>query len=142
MHLTGESAIFCYYSSFAQNRQGLGKFLPEDIDPNLCTHVIFAFADVIKGKYLKPSSWNDIPNGKDKGISRIVMESFVQWYCLSYPLEMIWLKFGGDAVHHGWFWAFLSITQVVMKYLSKDMHRVSYNHNKNSDKHTNLVDQR
>lgn len=38
--------IFCYYSSFAQNRQGIGKFLPEDIDPFLCTHVLFAFVDI------------------------------------------------------------------------------------------------
>jgi chitinase len=38
--------VFCYYSSFAQNRQGVGKFLPEDIDPFLCTHIIFAFVDI------------------------------------------------------------------------------------------------
>ncbi|KAK7091100.1 chitinase-3-like protein 1 [Littorina saxatilis] len=38
--------VFCYYSSFAQNRQGIGKFLPEDIDPFLCTHIIFAFVDI------------------------------------------------------------------------------------------------
>ncbi|ELT89997.1 hypothetical protein CAPTEDRAFT_147126, partial [Capitella teleta] len=64
----GEPAVFCYYSSYAQNREGLGKFTPEDVDPHLCTHVIFAFADIIKGKYLKASSWNDLPNGKDEGL--------------------------------------------------------------------------
>jgi len=59
--------LFCYYSSYAQNRQGAGKFLPEDINPDLCTHVIFAFADVVQGTKLKASGWNDLENGKDAG---------------------------------------------------------------------------
>ncbi|KAK7091103.1 chitinase-3-like protein 1 [Littorina saxatilis] len=39
----GSKKLFCYYSSDAQYRTGPGKFLPENIDPTLCTHVIFAF---------------------------------------------------------------------------------------------------
>ncbi|PVD32658.1 hypothetical protein C0Q70_08103 [Pomacea canaliculata] len=35
--------MFCYYSSDAQYRLSVGRFLPENIDPTLCTHVIFAF---------------------------------------------------------------------------------------------------
>ena len=50
---------FCYYSSFAQSRPGLGKFLPEDIDPDLCMHVIYAFGDISSNK-LKASGWNDL----------------------------------------------------------------------------------
>ncbi|XP_059149988.1 acidic mammalian chitinase-like [Physella acuta] len=52
--------IFCYYSSFSQTRHGLGKFVPENINPHLCTHVIFAFVDVTSdGRGLRPFNRND-----------------------------------------------------------------------------------
>ncbi|XP_041362147.1 chitotriosidase-1-like [Gigantopelta aegis] len=53
--------IFCYYSSFAQTRNGIGKFLPENIDPFLCTHMIFAFVDISpNGRDLIAFNWNDV----------------------------------------------------------------------------------
>lgn len=36
--------MFCYITSWSQKRPSAGKFLPEDVDPKLCTHVIYAFA--------------------------------------------------------------------------------------------------
>ncbi|GAB1597576.1 chitinase-like protein 3 [Argonauta hians] len=60
----GSKKVFCYYSSFAQTRQGIGKFLPENIDPFLCTHVIYAFVDISDdGRSLRPFNWNDITPG-------------------------------------------------------------------------------
>lgn len=61
LHTTeGNKKMFCYYSSFAQTRPGIGKFLPEDIDPFMCTHVIFAFVDISSdGKDLISFNWND-----------------------------------------------------------------------------------
>ncbi|CAI9730440.1 acidic mammalian chitinase-like [Octopus vulgaris] len=58
-------SIFCYYSSSANARPGVGKFWPEYIDPFLCSHLIFAFVDITKdGKDLKPNNWNDLgPDG-------------------------------------------------------------------------------
>nr|QDA39870.1 chitinase 2 [Phenacoccus solenopsis] len=35
--------ILCYMTSWSQKRPGLGKFLPENIDSSLCTHIIYAF---------------------------------------------------------------------------------------------------
>lgn len=35
--------IICYYASWAVTRTGNGKFLPEDINPNYCTHINYAF---------------------------------------------------------------------------------------------------
>lgn len=34
----------CYYSNWAQDRPEPAKFSPGDVDPYLCTHLIFAFA--------------------------------------------------------------------------------------------------
>ncbi|GFU30430.1 chitotriosidase-1 [Nephila pilipes] len=36
--------IVCYLGSWANYRNGDGKFLIEDIDPKLCTHLIYGFA--------------------------------------------------------------------------------------------------
>ena len=33
----------CYYPNWAYWRSGDGKFTVEDIDPNVCTHLIYAF---------------------------------------------------------------------------------------------------
>ncbi|XP_055871922.1 chitotriosidase-1-like [Biomphalaria glabrata] len=57
--------IFCYYSSFAHTRQGIGNFLPENINPMLCTHLIFAFVEISPdGSDLVPFHRNDAgPNG-------------------------------------------------------------------------------
>ncbi|RUS91647.1 hypothetical protein EGW08_000620, partial [Elysia chlorotica] len=52
--------IFCYYSSFAYNRHGRGNFVPEDINPHLCSHIIYAFVDISPdGKGLTPFNEND-----------------------------------------------------------------------------------
>lgn len=39
-----EKKMVCYYTNWSQKRAGVGKFRPEDIDGELCTHVIYAFA--------------------------------------------------------------------------------------------------
>ncbi|KAH9505781.1 hypothetical protein Btru_055795 [Bulinus truncatus] len=49
----------CYYTNWSQYRRDQGKFLPTDIDPHLCTHLIFAFAKIDKG-VLAPYEWNDL----------------------------------------------------------------------------------
>ena len=38
--------VVCYVKSWAANRRGNGQFLVENIDPMLCTHIIYAFADL------------------------------------------------------------------------------------------------
>lgn len=36
--------LMCYYTSWAKDRPGLGSFKPGNIDPFLCTHLIYAYA--------------------------------------------------------------------------------------------------
>jgi len=53
----------CYYSNWSQYRPGDARFTPLDIDPTLCSHVIFAFANMGNNR-LFPYEWNDdIPGG-------------------------------------------------------------------------------
>lgn len=61
----GKFKVVCYFTNWAWYRPGVdGKFLPEDIDPNLCTHIIYGFA-VLDGSTLTlkmHDSWADIDN--------------------------------------------------------------------------------
>ncbi|RMZ93814.1 putative chitinase 3, partial [Brachionus plicatilis] len=55
----GRKLVVCYYTNWAQYRQGDGKFQPEDVDVNLCDMVIFAFAK-LEGDKIVPFEWNDL----------------------------------------------------------------------------------
>uniref|UniRef100_A0A8C5THP3 chitinase n=1 Tax=Malurus cyaneus samueli TaxID=2593467 RepID=A0A8C5THP3_9PASS len=48
--------LTCYFTNWAQYRPGEGKFTPENIDPNLCTHLIYAFAGDDKTTRSPPTS--------------------------------------------------------------------------------------
>jgi len=49
----------CYHTNWAQYRPGKGKFFPEQIDPFLCTHIIYAFAKIDRNHQLAMYEWND-----------------------------------------------------------------------------------
>ncbi|XP_076166262.1 chitotriosidase-1-like [Ptiloglossa arizonensis] len=59
--------IVCYFGSWAVYRPGLGAFQPNDIDPRLCTHLIYSFTGLNTDgtiKILDP--WADLANGGGK----------------------------------------------------------------------------
>merc|ERR1719369_433612 len=65
---TGGKAVLCYYYNWALYRSGDCKYEPGDIDANLCTHIIYAYAttsgDV--SPVLTSSDPNaDLPEGQD-----------------------------------------------------------------------------
>eukprot|EP00794_Sanderia_malayensis_P012903 gene12903-14233_t len=48
----------CYFTNWAQYRPGAGRFTPQNIDPFLCTHLIYSFAK-LQGNKLAMYEWND-----------------------------------------------------------------------------------
>ncbi|XP_041051196.1 acidic mammalian chitinase-like isoform X2 [Carcharodon carcharias] len=51
--------LVCYFPNWAQYRPGAGKYLPENVDPHLCTHLIYAFAGM-KNNQITTIEWNDV----------------------------------------------------------------------------------
>ncbi|XP_054836397.1 chitotriosidase-1-like [Eublepharis macularius] len=58
LHCSSALKLVCYFTNWAQYRPERGRFLPQDIDPNLCTHLIYAFAGMDENK-IKTVEWND-----------------------------------------------------------------------------------
>ncbi|XP_025832277.1 probable chitinase 10 [Agrilus planipennis] len=56
--------VVCYYTNWSQYRPKIGKYLPEDITPDLCTHLIFAFGWMKKGKLSSFESNDETKDGK------------------------------------------------------------------------------
>ncbi len=53
--------IGCYFTNWSQHRQSYGHFIPSNIDPSLCTHVYYAFANIdTKIRSPSPFEINDI----------------------------------------------------------------------------------
>lgn len=58
--ITGSSFILsCYFTNWAQYRPPPTIYMPNDIDPCLCTHLLYAFA-TIKNNQLATYEWNDV----------------------------------------------------------------------------------
>jgi chitinase len=49
----------CYFTNWSQYRPGTGKYLPANVDPNLCTHLIYAFSMINHNNELVTYEWND-----------------------------------------------------------------------------------
>lgn len=117
----GNSVIFCvlvalsgqlganspkivgYYTSWAQFRAGEGQFMPEDINGNLLTHAIFAFAKFDQKGQVGPLEHNDLSNNQMPGM-------YVRFNHLKkkYPHLKTLLSLGGASVKSGNFMQVLS----------------------------------
>ncbi|XP_075677589.1 uncharacterized protein LOC113794366 isoform X2 [Dermatophagoides pteronyssinus] len=59
--------LICYYSNWAIYRPGVARFTPQNINPFLCTHLIYAFAGLSSKYELKAfDPYNDINQGNYK----------------------------------------------------------------------------
>jgi len=54
--------VVCYFTNWAWYRPSDGKYMPEDIDPSLCSHIVYGFAVLdYSNLVIKPhDSWADI----------------------------------------------------------------------------------
>uniref|UniRef100_A0A8B9KK19 chitinase n=1 Tax=Astyanax mexicanus TaxID=7994 RepID=A0A8B9KK19_ASTMX len=49
----------CYFTNWSQYRPGIGKYMPANVDPFLCTHLFYAFAMINHANELVTYEWND-----------------------------------------------------------------------------------
>nr|UTR35850.1 chitinase [Agrotis ipsilon] len=66
--MANRKAVVCYYGSWATYRNGPGKFDVTDINPKLCTHLIYAFAGMnTEGNIVPLDAHLDLPDnyGRD-----------------------------------------------------------------------------
>lgn len=75
--------MVCYFASWATYRVGEGKFDVENIDVDLCTHIIYTFAGLDSTTHTIKSldAWNDLYDDYGKGkliiiCVLVVMEHF------------------------------------------------------------------
>uniref|UniRef100_T1JLV5 GH18 domain-containing protein n=1 Tax=Strigamia maritima TaxID=126957 RepID=T1JLV5_STRMM len=73
INLTAAPKIVCYYTTWASRRTGLAKFNPEDINANLCTHMVVAFATLKEGK-LAAAHPDDEGSDNKKGLYDRVLD--------------------------------------------------------------------
>uniref|UniRef100_A0A673I0D0 chitinase n=1 Tax=Sinocyclocheilus rhinocerous TaxID=307959 RepID=A0A673I0D0_9TELE len=58
-HFGWASQLACYFTNWSQYRPDVGKYLPENVDPHLCTHLIYAFSVINQANGLINYEWND-----------------------------------------------------------------------------------
>lgn len=124
--LTGNEQykMVCYFTNWAWYRPGVGKYKPDDIDSNLCTHIVYGFAVLNRDTLTirTHDSWADIDNKfyekvadfKKKGIkvtlaiggwndslgdkySRLVRDAAARARFIKHVIEFI-IKFGFDGL--------------------------------------------
>nr|QQJ42582.1 chitinase 6-2 [Sogatella furcifera] len=59
-----DKRVVCYYTNWSVYRPGTAKFSPQNINPYLCTHLIYAFGGLDKDNGLRPyDKYQDIEQG-------------------------------------------------------------------------------
>jgi chitinase len=59
--------LLCYYGTWAVYRPGNGKFDVENIDPSVCTHIVYSFVGLGDDHRIRVlDAWNDLPDNWGK----------------------------------------------------------------------------
>ncbi|XP_013145577.1 PREDICTED: mucin-5AC [Papilio polytes] len=62
--LSAEPRVVCYYTNWSVYRPGTARFNPQNINPYLCTHLVYAFGGFTKDNTFKPfDKYQDIEKG-------------------------------------------------------------------------------
>ncbi|XP_023649207.1 acidic mammalian chitinase-like [Paramormyrops kingsleyae] len=59
VNIAASTKLVCYFTNWSQYRPGSGKYLPENVDPHLCTHLIYAFSVINHNNEIVTYEWND-----------------------------------------------------------------------------------
>ncbi|XP_078031508.1 acidic mammalian chitinase-like [Epinephelus lanceolatus] len=59
IQIAATAKLVCYFTNWSRYRTGVGKFLPENIDPFLCTHLVYAFAIINHANEITEYEWNE-----------------------------------------------------------------------------------
>jgi GH18 family chitinase len=74
-----EYVIGCYYTNWSQHRKEEVRFLPKNIDPQLCTHIYFAFANIdVDNMKLATFEKNDVSESGDVPVMTIFVD--ISWH--------------------------------------------------------------
>ena len=61
----GGKRVVCYFANWAVYRKGTAKFGATNINPYLCTHLIYAFGGLSKEDTIQPfDKYQDLEKGK------------------------------------------------------------------------------
>lgn len=112
-----------YYTSWAQFRDGMGKFVPEDIDGDLLTHAIYAFAKIGAGGNVLPLEHNDLSTAKTPG-----MYQRFNKLKSTYPHLKTLISIGGENLKGAAFIDVLS-DNVKRRYLARQLVEYAKEHN-------------
>lgn len=59
--------LICYWGSWSHYRPGEGRFSVDNVDPHLCTHLVYAFAKLENGVIAPFDPWLDLQTGGRHG---------------------------------------------------------------------------
>lgn len=84
--------MFCYLTSWSAKRPGAGKFEPKNVDPKLCTHLVYAFATLKDHKLSEandndPDSYDDVLELREKNPDLQVLLAIGGWAFGSTPFK-------------------------------------------------------
>ena len=59
-----DKRVVCYFANWSVYRTGTAKFTPQNINPYLCTHLIYAFGGLGKDDTIQPfDKYQDLEKG-------------------------------------------------------------------------------
>jgi GH18 family chitinase len=65
-----QKRVVCYYTNWSVYRPGTAKFSPQNINPYLCTHLIYAFGGLTRENSLRPyDKYQDIEQGTTSNLA-------------------------------------------------------------------------